>query len=569
MKVPSLHDIRPGLLLPRIVQRLQHARPHWRLKSPRFWHRREPVHVEAPAPNLVASFRTYAKWASIIAMVAGYHVLLGWIFDIGVLTSPRPNFTATQVNSAVCAVLSGMALYFVQSPRQLMRANKRRVVALCAGIVLLIGGLSLIEYIWNVPTGVDLWLLRPLDSQIAGGPYPGRMAIATAVGYMTMAAALLLIERGEGRRWADLLTLSAAAISLLAIAGYLYQAKTFHYQIPLYAALILFLISTGALCAHADQGFMEKITSDSFGGIMARRLLPATLLMPLVLGWLQQRGLRAGLYTTEPGLAFFAVANVVVFVAVVWWGVSSLHRMDTKRRQTENELKATAAKLARSNADLEQFAYVASHDLKEPLRAISGSVQILQEHYRNRLGTEADEVIKHTVDGATRMQTLIDDLLTYSRLTSREAPIELTDSNLVMQEVLANLERAIGESKAVVTNDPLPVVKADRTQLLQVFQNLISNGIKYRSERTPKIHVSAEDNGGEWLFAFRDNGIGISPQYADRIFRIFQRLHTRKEYPGTGIGLAVCKKIVERHGGRIWVESEPEEGSTFYFTMPK
>jgi light-regulated signal transduction histidine kinase (bacteriophytochrome) len=218
---------------------------------------------------------------------------------------------------------------------------------------------------------------------------------------------------------------------------------------------------------------------------------------------------------------------------------------------------------------LEQFAYVASHDLKEPLRAISGSVQILQERYQKELGDSAAEIIKHTVDGATRMQTLIDDLLTYSRLTAREAPLEPTDCSQILQEALANVELSIKESKAVVTHDPMPVVTADRTQLLQVFQNLISNGIKYRGERTLKLHVGAEDKAHEWLFSVRDNGIGIAPQYATRIFRIFQRLHTRKEYSGTGIGLAVCKKIVERHGGRIWVESEPEEGSTFYFTLSK
>jgi light-regulated signal transduction histidine kinase (bacteriophytochrome) len=212
---------------------------------------------------------------------------------------------------------------------------------------------------------------------------------------------------------------------------------------------------------------------------------------------------------------------------------------------------------------------VASHDLKEPLRAISGSVQILQERYASGLGPGADEVIKHTVDGANRMQTLIDDLLAYSRLTTREAVVESTDLEDTLDEALANLELSIKESKTVITRDPLPTVQADRTQLLQVFQNLISNAIKYRSQRTPKIHVGAEDTGAEWLFNVRDNGIGIAPQYTERIFRIFQRLHTRKEYSGTGIGLAICKKIIERHGGRIWVESEPEEGSRFNFTLPK
>jgi light-regulated signal transduction histidine kinase (bacteriophytochrome) len=228
-----------------------------------------------------------------------------------------------------------------------------------------------------------------------------------------------------------------------------------------------------------------------------------------------------------------------------------------------------AAKLGRSNADLEQFAYVASHDLKEPLRAISGSIQILQERYSEALDSRADEVIKHTVDGANRMQTLIDDLLAYSRLTTLEAVLSPTNLKETLDEALVNLEHAIKESRASVTHDPLPTVNADRTQLLQVFQNLISNAIKYRSQRSPKIHVGTEEKGAEWLISVRDNGIGIAPQYADRIFRIFQRLHTRREYSRTGIGLAICKKIIERHSGRIWVESELDEGSTFYFTLPK
>jgi light-regulated signal transduction histidine kinase (bacteriophytochrome) len=268
-------------------------------------------------------------------------------------------------------------------------------------------------------------------------------------------------------------------------------------------------------------------------------------------------------------MALFTVLMVLMFLGVVWWGIDLLHRMDTKRRQAELELQQTAAKLARSNADLEQFAYVASHDLKEPLRAVTGSVQILQARYAQQLDAHANDVIQHTVEGASRMQTLIDDLLTYSRLTTREAPMKETDFTDVLLGALANLELPIKESKAVITHDPMPKLRGDATQLVQVFQNLISNAIKYRSNRTLKIHVGVDKHPSEWVFSVRDNGIGIAPQYADRIFRIFQRLHTRREYAGTGIGLAICKKVVERHGGRIWVESELEEGSTFHFTLPK
>src|SRR5919109_304268 len=236
--------------------------------------------------------------------------------------------------------------------------------------------------------------------------------------------------------------------------------------------------------------------------------------------------------------------------------VSSAIRDVTKRKRTEDALRRSAADLARSNAELEQFAYVASHDLQEPLRAVSGCVQMLQQRYQGQLDAQADELIAHTVDGSSRMQTLIRDLLAYARVSTRGRELEPIDSEAILKEALSNLATVIQESEGVVTHAPLPTVAADPTQLLQVFQNLIGNAIKYRGDRPPEVHIDAEHLAGEWQFTVRDNGIGIEPQYFERIFGIFQRLHTRKEYPGTGIGLALCKKIIERHGGRIWVVSQ-------------
>jgi PAS domain S-box-containing protein len=234
----------------------------------------------------------------------------------------------------------------------------------------------------------------------------------------------------------------------------------------------------------------------------------------------------------------------------------------TKRKQAE-------AELARSNEELEQFAYVASHDLQEPLRMVSSYVQLLARRYQGRLDTDADEFIDFAVDGAKRMQTLITDLLKYSRVRTRGHQFEPTDSGAVLDGVLADLGETIRETSATVTHDALPQVMADPTQLGQLFQNLVGNAIKYHGHEPPRVRVSAEPDGSMWQFAVRDNGIGIEPEYQERIFAIFQRLHGREEYPGTGIGLAVCKGIVERHGGRIWVESEPGKGSTFHFTLPK
>jgi len=240
----------------------------------------------------------------------------------------------------------------------------------------------------------------------------------------------------------------------------------------------------------------------------------------------------------------------------------------TDRKQTELELSRRTEELQRSNAELEQFAYVASHDLKEPLRAVAGCVQLLQRRYQGKLDARGDEFIVQAIDGASRMQTLIDDLLTFSRVGTRGREFKPVESQEALQTALQDLAIAIRENGAVVTADPLPPVHADATQLVSLFQNLIGNAIKFHGPSPPRVHVGAQQRDGtHWQFSVRDNGIGIDPQYFDRIFGIFQRLHTRREYPGTGIGLAVCKKIVERHGGRIWVESAPGEGTTFYFTL--
>ena len=231
-------------------------------------------------------------------------------------------------------------------------------------------------------------------------------------------------------------------------------------------------------------------------------------------------------------------------------------------------LEHHADELARSNADLEQFAYVASHDLQEPLRMVTMYMQILEEEYGGQLSADADRYIKYAVDGATRMGDLIDGLLGLSRVNTQKIQPAPTDCNELVGQVISDLGQVIEDSGAEVTFEDLPIVNADSTQLGQLFQNLISNGIKFRGDALPRVHVEAQERGGEWVFSVRDNGIGIAPRHRERVFQMFQRLHNRSEYPGTGIGLAICYKIVQSHGGRIWVESVAGEGSTFYFTVP-
>lgn len=243
-------------------------------------------------------------------------------------------------------------------------------------------------------------------------------------------------------------------------------------------------------------------------------------------------------------------------------------RRALREKKLRDETLQAQEELARSNRDLEQFAYVASHDLQEPLRMVATYTQLLAERYQGKLDENADKYIHYAVDGALRMQTLVRDLLAFSRVGRQGADLKVTDCNAVVEAALTNLQTAIQESGAQFVHGPLPAVVADASQLLQVFQNLLGNAIKFRGAKPPVIQVTAEKKVREWCFSVADNGIGIAPEHAETIFVIFKRLHTRDEYPGSGIGLAICKKIVEQHGGRIWVESQPGQGATFKFTLP-
>ncbi|MBI3697478.1 MAG: PAS domain-containing protein [Acidobacteria bacterium] len=267
-------------------------------------------------------------------------------------------------------------------------------------------------------------------------------------------------------------------------------------------------------------------------------------------------------------LRWFSTTKAPIREAGRITGLVGISRDITERKQAEEVLVHHSEALAHYNAELEQFAYVAAHDLQEPLRTVASFSQLLAQRYAGQLDAQADRFIEQVVSGARRMRQLIDDLLMYSRLARGESHLQPTDTADVFRASLESLQAAVAESGAMVTADPLPTVTVDPTQVGQLFQNLLSNAIKFRGPDPPRIHFSAERKGAEWVFSLRDNGIGIDPQYCERIFKVFQRLHGKREYPGTGIGLAACKRIVERHGGRIWVESEAGRGSTFYFTIP-
>ncbi|MEZ4595124.1 MAG: ATP-binding protein, partial [Chloroflexota bacterium] len=249
-------------------------------------------------------------------------------------------------------------------------------------------------------------------------------------------------------------------------------------------------------------------------------------------------------------------------------GAVAVNRDISNQLAIEEELRQRTRSLETSNEELAQFAYAASHDLQEPLRMITAYLQLLASKHQGTLDEESNEFIAYALDGASRMRQLITDLLAYSRVGQQNQNFTQVNLESILEQVCLNLEMQVKESQITITHDPLPTVLADKTQMLQLLQNLISNAIKFRNSSNPKIHLSAEKENARWLIKVADNGIGIDPKFSQQIFTIFQRLHTRDEYPGTGIGLAMCKKIIQKHGGEIWVESALGAGSTFYVSLP-
>jgi signal transduction histidine kinase len=332
------------------------------------------------------------------------------------------------------------------------------------------------------------------------------------------------------------------------------------------------LDATGEVVQTAEE-FTDLVRKNSYDVILADYKLPNWNGMESV-EILRREGLDVPVILVSGALGELTAVECIKQGAADYVLKDQLARLPGSVRRAvreqglRQEHKQGQEELARSNRDLEQFAYVASHDLQEPLRMVATYTQLLAERYQGKLDCDADKYIHYAVDGALRMQKLVQDLLAFSRVGRQGMTLSSTDCNTVLQAALRNLETAIPQSGAAVQRDQLPVVMADSSQLVQVFQNLIGNAIKFRSSEPPLIHVSAAAKGKEWVFAVADNGIGIAAEHVEEVFVIFRRLHTHAEYPGSGIGLSICKKIIEQHGGRIWVESELGRGSTFKFTLP-
>ncbi len=519
-----------------------------------------------------------AAGLGLFAVTVGTIVLLGWTFDFSILESLHSNWIAMKANTAIGFVLSGAALYL--SARRRPSGFEIRTRQVCAALTGLIGVLILIEFLVGQNLRIDELIFADAKAIANAKPFPGRMSPATAANFALIGLTLLL-PRAWQDRWPQLTNIPVILVlvsSYLAILGYLYNIPllyaAFSYTaVALNTAVAFVALAAGIILVRPDRGFVKLVTSALAGGFLARRLLPITIITPVVLGWLRIEGQRLGLFDFELGTALLVGAYTIVFVAAILWILESLNDADRERRHVglirrlNAELDDRVAELATVNKDLEAFAHSVAHDLRSPLHAIDGFSQILIEDHAQDLSGDAERYLQAVNRNVRKMNRLIEDLLAFSKLGRKPIKKERINFGQLVRETVAELSPAYDGREIQFAVGDLGFTDGDAALLKQVFVNLIGNAIKFTKNRDPaKIEIGRKP-GAATVYFVKDNGAGFDPQYADKLFKMFQRLHGADQFEGTGIGLVTVQRIIERHGGRIWAEGKVDDGATFFFTL--
>lgn len=503
---------------------------------------------------------------SITALGSGY---VG-VDVIGRVVAPSDRLS---FNASCAFLLLGILLLLgassARSSSVTERTSRRRRIWIraLAVLVALIGFLTLVELALGVHLSIDALIVgHDPDPRTR---YAGRMSVLSAVSVIVLSAAFFISTIRARTQLASILALMAFLFGYVALLGYVYGAEQLYrigpIAMPLESAACVVLVASACLLLPPYLGFMRPVASSSAGGVLLRRLLPVALFVAPAVDWVQARAARD---VSNLGMALVGAANVVLLVVLVWGTGRAVYLAQRQRLLAEASLRRANDALVRSNIELRRFTHVAAHDLQTPLRGIGGFAELLKEHYADRLDRKGEEWLERILNAALHMQALVRDLLTYSRIETQKPPTARVQMDQVLDQTVLLLESEIQDTAAVITRTKLPLIVGDATQLVQLLLNLLQNAIKYRSAAAPRVQVAAERRGDEWVFSVTDNGIGIEPRYAERIFEMFERLHNAQEYQGTGIGLAICRRVVQRHGGDIWVESQPGQGSTFFFTLP-
>ncbi|MFA6002066.1 MAG: ATP-binding protein [Thermoleophilia bacterium] len=513
-----------------------------------------------------------------VAVAIGVLTLTGWVTGSRFLTSIRDEYFPMPPSTAVGLLLTGGSMMVtVLWPKNPVIRTISRLINI--GLMVL-ATIIILEAVTEVAPGMEERLFG-LKGELNGIPL-GRMSPIAAVLFFLLNLALLVFHgsrRYESwcRNIAVELSLAVLLTGSVTTLGYLYGTPLLYggdiRPVAPTAGLALALLGASLISGAGNSAWpLSYFVGDTVRARMLRSIFPIIIGLIFVDGWIEsvaivEFDINPVLVSALSATFFLALSALLIARSALKIG-GAVDQANARRDRAEERMQKLNRELERSNAELEQFAYVASHDLQEPLRMVSSYMQLIEKRYSDQLDADAREFIGFAVDGSSRMQIMIRDLLVLSRVSTRGKPFTRTDSGQALDLALANLAVAIRESGADVTYDDLPELKADPTQLMQLFQNLVGNAIKFHGEEPPRIHISSVINNSEWVISISDNGIGFEEGYAEKIFVIFQRLHGRNDYEGSGLGLALCKKIVERHGGRIWAESEPGRGSVFYFTIP-
>ncbi len=505
---------------------------------------------------------------------SGCLVLAGWAFDIPALKSIRSGFTTMKPNAAVAFVLAGAALWLIQIHPPGGRA--RRLATLLAGLVALLGAATFAEHVFDADLGIDQFLFHE-PAGTGGTAAPGRMSPYTALGYVLAAMALTWLDTLRGFHLAQASALAVGFLGLFGIVSHLYIVQptgiALHTQMAVHTAALLVLFCAGALCSFPQRGVMALLLHRGGAGTIARRLLPAAILVPVLLGWLRLYGQQHGLYGTEYGLVLMVMSALAILAGLVYWSVVALARAEDVQRRLNAELEQRVlertAELAAANRELEAFSYSVSHDLRAPLRTIDGFSQAVLEDYAARLDDLGKDYLSRVRGATQHMGQLIDDLIKLARVARAEMKREAVDLSALAGEVLSALQKSEPGRELECHIEPGLTAKGDARLLRVVLDNLLGNAWKFTG-RKPRARIefgAIRDTDGAPGFFVRDNGAGFDMTYADKLFGAFQRLHTLSEFPGTGVGLATVQRIVHRHGGRVWAEGALEKGATFYFTL--
>ncbi len=525
-------------------------------------------------PRLVSWFRSSSRTATLLVTLVGVLGVLGWTLNIGLMKSIVPGMEAMKANTSIGLILAGVALWFLGKEK--CERLPRRAAQVCAFLTVLVAALTLGEYLFGWNLGIDQMLFRE-SLREAGGLYPGRMSAFSAfcLALTSLAMLVLDVETRKGWRPAQLLSFAVALLSFLALLDYLLVPSISYMHTALNASLAFFVFSMAVLGARPDRGLVAVMASNSSGGKMARRLLPAAILIPTALGWFRLAGQQAGLYNIELGTALVTVATSALIALLVWWNAQSMDRADDARKLAEERIRSLNAELARqvvemdaANKELEAFTYSLSHDLRGPMSRIDGFGKILEETAGPRLDPASRDYLGRIRQAARQMGRMMQDMLKLAWAGHQELALQPTDLNSLVEEALAELKLEAVDRQVEWQIVKLPVVECDPALMKQVFVNLLSNALKFtRGRRRAVIEIGKLTQSGRPVVFVRDNGIGFKTEWASQLFSAFRRLHDRKDFEGTGIGLAIVHRVVQRHGGRIWAAGEPDRGATIYFTL--